>query len=68
VAGKATIEAYTVMHDRDGEPETAIAAVLLNDSRRAWATSSDLQVATAMSTDESVGRKVNLNPEGTLQF
>ena len=68
VAGQATIEAYTVMHNRDGEPETAIAAVLLKDSRRAWATSLDLQVATALCTDEWVGRKVNLNPDGKLQI
>ena len=68
MAGKATIEAYTVMHNRDGEPETAIAAVLLNDSRRAWATSTDRQVATAMLTDEWVGRKVNLNSDGTLNI
>ena len=67
VAGQATIEAYTVMHDRDGKPETAIAAVLLNDSRRAWATSTDLQIASALCTDEWVGRKVNLNPDGGLR-
>jgi acetyl-CoA C-acetyltransferase len=66
VAGQATVEAYTVMHNRDGEPETAISAVLLKDSRRAWATSSDRQVATAICTDEWVGRKVNLNSHGNL--
>ena len=66
VAGQATIEAYTVMHNRDGEPETAIAAVLLNDSRRAWATSTNRQVAAALCTDEWVGRKVNLNSDGVL--
>ena len=66
VAGQATIEAYTVMHDRDGEPETAIAAVLLNDSRRAWATSTNLQVANAMRTGEWVGRKVKLDADGKL--
>ena len=54
------------MHDRDGKPETAIAAVLLNDSRRAWATSSDLQVANAMCTDEWVGHKVKLDADGKL--
>ena len=56
------------MHNRDGEPETAIAAVLLKDSRRAWATSLDLQVATALCTDEWVGRKVTLTTDGTLQI
>ena len=40
-AGPATIEAYTVMHSRDGEPETAIAACLLADGRRAWGTSTE---------------------------
>ena len=40
-AGPATIEAYTVMHSRDGAPETAIAACLLADGRRAWGTSTD---------------------------
>ncbi|CAB4814230.1 unannotated protein [freshwater metagenome] len=57
-----------MMHDREGAPETAIAAVLLKDSRRAWATSTDRHVATAMCTDEWVGRKVNLNADGTLNI
>ena len=42
-AGRATIEAYTVMHSRDGEPETAIAACLLADGRRAWGTSTEMR-------------------------
>lgn len=66
VAGQATIEAYTVMHDRDGQPETAIAAVLLNDSRRAWATSIDKDLTRAMCGGEWVGRKVKLDDRGTL--
>ena len=40
-AGPATIEAYTVMHGRDGQPEQAIATCLLADGRRAWGLSSD---------------------------
>jgi acetyl-CoA C-acetyltransferase len=65
-AGKATIEAFTVMHDRNGQPETAIAATLLNDSRRAWATSSDPQVAKAFCSGEWVGQQVALDSAGTL--
>jgi acetyl-CoA C-acetyltransferase len=65
-AGKATIEAFTVMHDRDGQPETAIAATLLKDSRRAWATSSDPQVAKALCTGEWVGQQITLDSTGTL--
>ena len=37
-AAPATVEAYTVMHDRGGTPELAIAACRLRDGRRAWAT------------------------------
>jgi len=57
-----------VMHNRDGQPETVIAATLLKDSRRAWATSSDPQVATALSSGEWINRKVSLDSAGTLQI
>ncbi len=65
-AGKATIEAFTVLHDRDGQPETAIAATLLKDSRRSWATSTDPQVTKALCTGEWVGQQVTLDSSGTL--
>ena len=65
-AGGATIEAYTVMHSRDGEPETPIASCLLADGRRAWGTSSDPALAAAMCEGEWVGREAELAPDGTL--
>ena len=65
-AGTATIEAFTVMHDRDGQPETVIAATLLKDSRRAWATSTDPQVTKTLCTGEWVGQQVTLDPTGNL--
>jgi acetyl-CoA C-acetyltransferase len=65
-AGPATIEAYTVMHDRDGRPETAIAACLLADGRRAWGTSGDAGLAAAMCDGEWVGRAAELSADGTL--
>ena len=64
--GPATIEAYTVMHSRDGEPETAIAACLLADGRRAWGMSTEPGLATAMSDGEWVGTRVNLNGAGVF--
>jgi acetyl-CoA C-acetyltransferase len=64
--GTTTIEAYTVMHSRDGEPEHAIATCLLADGRRAWGTSDDRAVVVAMCEGEWVGRAVELDPEGTL--
>ncbi|MCE9622879.1 MAG: acetyl-CoA acetyltransferase [Actinomycetia bacterium] len=66
--GSATIEAYTVMHNRDGEPETAFAACLLADGRRAWGTSADAQLAAAMCDGEWVGRATQLTDEGHLAF
>lgn len=65
-AGPATIEAYTVMHDRDGAPEKGFAACLLPDGRRAWGTSSDPDLTVAMCDGEWVGRSVTLDTDGTL--
>jgi acetyl-CoA C-acetyltransferase len=65
-AGPATVEAYTVMHSRDGVPETVIAATLLADGRRAWGTSSDPGLAVAMCEGEWVGRDADLSPDGTI--
>ncbi|HZX54690.1 MAG TPA: hypothetical protein VFE86_08405, partial [Ilumatobacteraceae bacterium] len=65
-AGEATIEAYTVMHNREGEPETAIAACLLQDGRRAWGTSTDAGLATAMCDGEWVGNAMDLTDSGEL--
>jgi acetyl-CoA C-acetyltransferase len=65
-AGGATIEAYTVMHDRDGVPEAAHAAVLLADGRRAWATSRRIDTAAALCEGEWVGRAVAVRNDGEL--
>jgi acetyl-CoA C-acetyltransferase len=65
-AGDAAIEAYTVMHDREGQPERAIASCLLADGRRAWGTSTDTQLGVAMIDNEWVGRKVTLRGDGVL--
>ena len=64
--GPATIEAYSVMHSRDGAPEIVNAAVLLADGRRAWATSSEKDLATAMTSGEWVGTPATLTSDGTL--
>lgn len=65
-AGPATIEAFTVMHSREGEPETAIAACLLADGRRAWGMSTEAGLAAAMCDGECVGNRVTLTDDGTL--
>ena len=65
-AGAATVEAYTVMHDRDGEPELAIATCLTASGARAWGMSNDRDTARALCEGEWVGRAVRLDNEGTL--
>jgi acetyl-CoA C-acetyltransferase len=64
--GSTTIEAYTVMFSRDGQPETALASCLLADGRRAWGTSPDATLVAAMCEGEWVGRAAELDAEGTL--
>jgi len=64
--GAGTIEAYTVMHDRDGNPERSIASCLRGDGTRAWGISEDRDTASAMCDGEWVGRAVRLNETGTL--
>jgi acetyl-CoA C-acetyltransferase len=65
-AGPATIEAYTVMHDRHNVPERAIAACLLSDGRRAWGISAEKAIASALTSGEWVGTEVALDASGTL--
>jgi acetyl-CoA C-acetyltransferase len=65
-AGPVTIEAYTVMHGRDGTPEQAIATALLADGRRGWGLSSDPAVMAALGAGEWVGRPARLDADGSL--
>jgi acetyl-CoA C-acetyltransferase len=58
--GPATVEAYTVMHSREG-PEVALFACLLPDGRRAWAHSSDPAVMKGGTTEELIGRPARLD-------
>jgi acetyl-CoA C-acetyltransferase len=65
-AGSATLEAYSVMHGRDGSPEIVHAACLLADGRRAWGESTDKDLGRTMCTEEFVGRKVTLDSVGAF--
>jgi len=66
-AGPVTIETYAVMHDREGTPVQAIAATLTPDGARAWATSDDPSVLTALlDGEEHVGDPARRTTEGGL--
>ncbi len=64
--GAATVEAYSVMHDRNGSVEKVRASVLLTDGRRAWATSDDTQLGRDMCDNEWVGKTVTLDETGAI--
>lgn len=66
--GAITIEAYTVMHDRDGRPERAPVAGLLADGRRSWGTISDPSVMAAMTVEEFIGRAAHLDGDGRIEM
>jgi hypothetical protein len=56
-----------VAFDREGAAETAFAAVLLDDGRRAWANTSDQdRLAELLSGAEQIGREATIAPDGLL--
>jgi acetyl-CoA C-acetyltransferase len=65
--GTATIESWVVGHDRDGAAERVLASCLLDDGRRAWASSDETATVSEMrSGAEQIGRTVKLDSAGTL--
>jgi acetyl-CoA C-acetyltransferase len=66
--GDATIETYTVMHDRDGDPEQGLAACLTAKGERLWAKTDDDATMTAMLADDVVGRPVHVDADGRLEL
>jgi acetyl-CoA C-acetyltransferase len=56
--GSATVETYTVTHDRDNAPDGSIIIARMDDGRRCFArTDPDPDLLTAMETEEFIGRK-----------
>lgn len=66
--GEATVEAWTVMHDREGAPETGILAALLDDGRRAWGVSNRPAEVKAMVAEDLAGARVRLAPDGAFEL
>ena len=64
VEGATTVEAYTVVHDRDGRPELGILALLSPDGRRAWGNITDEDTLIGLMTEEGCGRKARLHSDG----
>lgn len=68
-AGPATIETYTVVHGREGEPIRGIVIGRLDDGRRFLAnTPDDRAVLEALTTREGVGVRGRVTPGETNRF
>ncbi len=63
-AGGATVEATSVLVERDGTPSLAILSTLTPDGRRALANSRDVDLLTDMTRDAWEGREVTLQTDG----
>ena len=61
-ATQATLETYTVAHDRDGSPERAIVAALDASGARHFAHSTDADTLKALLADDCCAAPVTLDP------
>lgn len=66
--GEAAIETWTVMHDKDGEPELAIAALLLDDGRRTWGTTDDPATLAVLVTEDVIERRAHRTAAGRISL
>jgi len=66
--GPVTIESYTVMHDRDGRPEQALAALQTPDGGRTWGSSDNADLMVELLGTAAVGRAGDLGADGTLRL
>lgn len=66
-SGVCTVEAATVVHDRNG-PTHALTAVLTPDGARGWARSTDPVVMQAIGTEGLAGRSAHRTSDGTLHI
>ena len=64
--GCATVDGYTVVYDRDGQPRWTPIIAHLSDGRRVVARSDDPQIAEAMASEMYVGRTVSLRTRGSF--
>ncbi|MBA2279817.1 MAG: acetyl-CoA acetyltransferase [Acidimicrobiia bacterium] len=67
-AGPVSVEAYTVMHDRAGDAEVGLCALLTPAGERAWGRTDDDAALAAMVDTEVVGRDAELAGDGTVRF
>ena len=65
--GKSVVEAYTVLHGREG-PEKALMTTLMEDGKRALASTNDAQTMQSMMSEEFVGKTLEFSASGSFEF
>jgi acetyl-CoA C-acetyltransferase len=65
--GPATIETWTVMHDRDGEMASAHAACLTEHGVRTWGLTEDAELMARMEAEDVTGLAVTLDEGAVLR-
>jgi acetyl-CoA C-acetyltransferase len=65
--GSGTVEAYTVQHDRDGQPSVGIVVVRLADGRRCWANITEAAILARIEQQEFVGHEGRLRYDEAAQ-
>ena len=66
--GEATVETYTVLHGRSGEPERAIVALLTPEGARAWGTLNDADTLVGLEEEEGCGRRARVLRDGRVDL
>jgi len=66
-SGSASVETYTVVHDRDGAPALGIVVGRLADGRRCWANVREAQTLAAMEQREFIGVAGQVRHDPTTQ-
>jgi acetyl-CoA C-acetyltransferase len=66
--GSVRVETYTVVFDRDGQPERGIVACRTADDSRAWANIVDPDTLAMLCAEEGVGRTGTLTADGLVHL
>jgi hypothetical protein len=63
-----SVEASTVIHERDGAAALGIVACLTPVGQRAWANTRHPDLMKALTVEDVVGRPARLRPDGELDL
>lgn len=67
-AGPGAVEAWTVVHDREGAPERGILSVLTPSGARTFAAATEPDVLARLLADDPAGARATVAADGSLAF